>query len=50
MVDPLIGPQDLMEISWKDEGFCKGCIAARRSAWCEMRQRLWNELDGWLGR
>ena len=29
MVDPLMGLQDLMEIPWREEGFCKKCVAAR---------------------
>ena len=48
MVDPLIGLQDLVGIAWKDEGFCKKCVAARRNAWGELRRRLWDDLDVWL--
>ena len=48
MVDPLMGLQDLVEISWKDEGFCKKCVSARRNAWEELRRQLWDGLDGWL--
>jgi hypothetical protein len=49
MVDPLMGLQDLMEIPWREEGYCKKCIFARTNAWSESRKRLWNDLDGWLG-
>jgi hypothetical protein len=48
MIDPLMGLQDLMEIPWKEEGFCKKCMAARRNAWDELRRKLWNDLDVWL--
>jgi hypothetical protein len=48
MVDPLMGLQDLAEISWKDEGFCRKCIAARTNAWDELRGKLWDDLDVWL--
>ena len=48
MVDPLMGLQDLVGIAWKDEGFCKKCVAARRNAWGELRRRLWDDLDVWL--
>ena len=49
MVDPLMGLHDLMGISWKEEGFCKKCVSARRNAWEELRRRLWEGLDVWLG-
>ena len=48
MVDPLMGLQDLVEISWKDEGFCKKCVSARRNGWEELRRQLWDGLDAWL--
>jgi hypothetical protein len=48
MVDPLRGLHDLEEISWKDEGFCKKCVAARRNAWGQLRVKLWDDLDVWL--
>jgi len=48
MVDPLMGLQVLVEISWKDEGFCKKCVSARRNAWEELRRKLWEDLDVWL--
>ena len=48
MVDPLMGLQDLMEIPWREEGFCKRCVAARRNAWDELRRKIWNDLDVWL--
>jgi hypothetical protein len=48
MVDPLMGLQDLVEISWKDEGFCKKCVLARRNVWDELRRKLWDDLDVWL--
>lgn len=48
MVDPLTGLQELVGISWKDEGFCKKCVAARKNAWDVLRGRLWDDLDVWL--
>ena len=48
MVDPLMGLQDLMEIPWKDEGFCKKCVAARKNAWNKLSKKLWDDLDVWL--
>ncbi|KAI9510739.1 hypothetical protein F5148DRAFT_1147349 [Russula earlei] len=39
MIDPLMGLQDLMEIPWKDEGFCKKCVSARKKAWDELRRK-----------
>ena len=48
MVDPLMGLQDLMNIPWREEGFCKKCVAARRNAWDEFRRKIWDDLDVWL--
>jgi hypothetical protein len=48
MVDPLMGLQDLMAISWKDEGFCRKCVSARKNAWYQVRMKLWDDLDMWL--
>jgi hypothetical protein len=48
MVDPVMGLQCLVDISWKDEGFCKKCVSARRHAWEELRRKLWEDLDVWL--
>ena len=48
MVDPFMGLQDLMEIPWREEGFCKKCVAARTNAWDEFRRKLWDDLDVWL--
>jgi hypothetical protein len=48
MVDPLMGLQDLMEIPWREEGFCKKCVAARTNAWDEFRRKIWDDLDVWL--
>jgi hypothetical protein len=35
-----MGLQDLVEISWKDEGFCKKCVLARRNVWGGLRRKL----------
>jgi hypothetical protein len=48
MVDPLMGLQDLVEIAWKEEGFCKRCVAARTNEWDGLRRKLWDDLDVWL--
>ncbi|KAI0297308.1 hypothetical protein B0F90DRAFT_1740938 [Multifurca ochricompacta] len=48
MADPLMGLQKLVDIPWKDEGFCKRCVSARRNEWEELRRKLWNNLDVWL--
>jgi hypothetical protein len=48
MVDPLMGLQDLKEIPWREEGFCKKCVAARNSSWDILRRKLWDDLDTWL--
>jgi hypothetical protein len=48
MNDPLMGLQDLMDIPWREEGFCDKCVAARTNAWDESRRKLWDDLDEWL--
>ncbi|KAI9450148.1 hypothetical protein BJY52DRAFT_201777 [Lactarius psammicola] len=48
MLDPLMGLQDLVDMPWRDEGFCKKCVAARANEWTELRKKLWSDLDVWL--
>ena len=48
MIDPLMGLQDLVDIPWRDEGFCKKCVAARVNEWAELKRKLWDDLDVWL--
>ena len=45
MNDPLMGLQDLMEIPWSNEGFCKECVAAGKNEWDRFRRALWDDLD-----
>ncbi|KAI9440079.1 hypothetical protein H4582DRAFT_1812363, partial [Lactarius indigo] len=40
MIDPLMGLQDLVDIPWKDEGFCRKCVAARANEWADLRRKL----------
>ena len=48
MVDPLMGLQDLVDMPWRDEGFCRKCVAARVNEWAELKRKLWDDLDVWL--
>ena len=48
MIDPLMGLQDLVDMPWRDEGFCRKCVAARANEWVELRRKLWDDLDVWL--
>ena len=48
MADLLMGLQDLLDIPWRDEGFCDKCVAARTKTWSEFRRMLWDCLDEWL--
>lgn len=47
-IDPLMGLQDLVDMPWKDEGFCRKCVAARANEWADLRTNLWDNLDVWL--
>ncbi|KAG1888184.1 hypothetical protein F4604DRAFT_1715938 [Suillus subluteus] len=46
--DPLCGLSALMLISWKDEGWCKGCHHKRRRVWSTIREKTWEQIDGWM--
>ena len=47
-IDPLMGLQDLVDIPWRDEGFCRKCVAARVNEWADLKRKLWDSLDVWL--
>ncbi|KAL6302317.1 hypothetical protein BKA93DRAFT_737171 [Sparassis latifolia] len=47
--DPLCALQTLCDMDWADMGYCHGCVGARRELWGEKREKLWKDLDAWLG-
>jgi len=47
--DPLRGFGQLMHINWKEMGYCFNCIETRTVLWKEKREKLWNDLNVWLG-
>ena len=47
--DPLHGLQCLIDIDWTASGFCQDCVQAWRASWIAQRQKLWQQLDVWLG-
>jgi hypothetical protein len=49
LYDPLIGLQRLGEIKWEELGYCEGCVKAWRDSWLAQREKLWRQLDIWLG-
>lgn len=49
LYDPLIGLQRLAEIQWEDLGYCRGCVKAWRDSWLAQKEKLWQQLDIWLG-
>ncbi|CDO68427.1 hypothetical protein BN946_scf184707.g8 [Trametes cinnabarina] len=49
MVDVFEGMRSLIDIDWKEKGFCIGCVSERRDVWSAKRQRLWDQLDVLLG-
>lgn len=48
MYDPLCGLQRIIAIDWAAEGYCPGCVKARRDAWTRTREKIWEHLDLWL--
>ncbi|TFY82251.1 hypothetical protein EWM64_g1753 [Hericium alpestre] len=49
LYDPIIGLDQLCEIKWRQEGYCKKCHDARIDAWRRRQKKLWDNLDAWLG-
>ncbi|KAF7352185.1 hypothetical protein MVEN_01181700 [Mycena venus] len=49
LYDPLCGLQALVEADWAAEGFCEACVKRRREAWASRRERIWEDLNVWLG-
>lgn len=47
--DPLSGLQAMMEAPWEEQGFCQQCVAMRRTAWENTRERIWADCDIWFG-
>ena len=45
LIDPLMGLQDLVEIPWGGEGYCKKCVRMKVNEWAELRRELWDYLD-----
>jgi len=35
-----MGLQGLVDIPWKEEGFCRKCVVARANEWAELRKKL----------
>ncbi|KAI5893247.1 uncharacterized protein SCHCODRAFT_02621243 [Schizophyllum commune H4-8] len=47
-LDPICGLQALIDLKWTNQGHCKGCAKARRDALIAKRQKIWDDLDGWI--
>ncbi|TFK33814.1 hypothetical protein BDQ12DRAFT_690613 [Crucibulum laeve] len=48
MFDVFTGLNALREAPWASEGFCEGCVTARKGYWGKMAAQLWLDLDTWL--
>jgi hypothetical protein len=48
MIDPLMGLQELIDIPWEDEGFCRKCVEVKVIEWTDLRSKLWADLDVWM--
>ena len=49
MYDVFEGLQKIIDMDWRGMGYCVGCVAERREAWTALREKLWDELDVFLG-
>jgi hypothetical protein len=49
MYDPICGLRALIETDWEAQGFCTSCVEKRRASWVIAREKVWGQLDGWLG-
>ncbi|PBK84228.1 hypothetical protein ARMGADRAFT_1000460 [Armillaria gallica] len=47
--DPICGTRALMELDWAKAGYCQGCVGQRILVWGKARERMWEDLDIWLG-
>ncbi|KAI5898314.1 uncharacterized protein SCHCODRAFT_02684533 [Schizophyllum commune H4-8] len=48
MNDAICGFKALIDIDWEKHGFCQKCADDRRSAWRELREKEWLNLDEYL--
>lgn len=49
LYDPICGLQALVEAPRLIERFCEACVGARKDAWMKEREKVWADLDTWLG-
>lgn len=49
MNDPVAGLEKLAEVRWEEKGFCQGCVKSWRGLWGKQREKIWANLDLWLG-
>lgn len=49
LYDPLHGLQRLAGADWAAMGYCSGCVNAWKVSWAAQREKLWQQLDVWLG-
>ncbi|KAJ7792348.1 hypothetical protein B0H14DRAFT_2931511 [Mycena olivaceomarginata] len=49
LYDPLCGLHALIEADWAAEGYCDAWVKLRREVWANRREKIWDNLDIWLG-
>ncbi|KAI0086017.1 hypothetical protein BDY19DRAFT_1075426 [Irpex rosettiformis] len=49
LYDPLVGLRRLGEINWEGMGYCHNCVKLWRDLWTAQGEKLWQQLDLWLG-
>jgi len=49
MYDPLCALKCLKNLDWSGMGYCPGCVTKWGVFWAAEQEKLWNDLDHWLG-
>lgn len=47
--DQICGLARLVQLNWKDHGYCRHCNRKMKEKWWRLRQECWDDLDGWFG-
>ncbi|KAF9459088.1 hypothetical protein BDZ94DRAFT_1172381 [Collybia nuda] len=49
LYDPICGLQALVDEPKLNEKFCEACVRLRKDVWAKEREKVWADLDVWLG-
>lgn len=49
MYDPICGLDRVSKVDWSSCGFCDGCVKGWKVSWEKKREKLWSNMNLWLG-